>query len=153
MKHELYVLVILVITVTACTHTVPPQTASTLTNLTWLEGCWQTGNGVEESWMRSKQGDQLFGYSVTTKAGQRVFFEQLRIDLNEQQATLFAYPKGIGPTPFDANINKPYSIEFINAENDYPQRIRYSIVSGRIEATISLLDNTNMNTWSYERCD
>lgn len=34
--------------------------------LAWLLGCWVSENGdTKESWQRSREGSQLFGYSVT----------------------------------------------------------------------------------------
>ena len=42
-------------------------------------------------------------------------------------------------------------IRFVNATNDYPQRIRYSLKSGKIEAEISLLDGSKPTRWTYRR--
>ncbi|MFK7886803.1 MAG: DUF6265 family protein [Gammaproteobacteria bacterium] len=117
-----------------------------------MTGCWQTASGVEETWVQSKHGDQLFGFSVTSQGDQRVFFEQLRIDVSGDQATLHAYPKGVGPTSFLAELDRVLALEFVNAHNDYPQRIRYGLVEGRLHATIALLDNSKQNSWIYERC-
>lgn len=142
----------LAILLAGCVHNAPD---STLTHapLGWLQGCWQTEDGTEETWAQSIQGDQLFGYSVTSNKGQRVFFEQLRIDFRENHATLSAYPRGVGPTPFEATLTGQYSVEFINADNDYPQRIRYAFVNEGLEASIALLDNTRLVTWNYHRCN
>lgn len=137
----------------ACTINYTIDADSDDAPLGWLVGCWQTDDGVEETWVRSKQGDQFFGYSVVSQDGRRVFFEQMRIDILEDKARFHAYPKGVGPTAFEGQLDGPDAIEFINARNDFPQRIRYAFVDGRIEATTALMDNTNRNAWRYERCD
>jgi hypothetical protein len=147
------VLILLALTLSACTINYTIDTDTPDVPLGWLSGCWQTDDGVEETWVRSKQGDQIFGYSVVSQNGERVFFEQMRVDILEGKARFHAYPKGVGPTAFEGALDDPNAIEFINASNDFPQRIRYAFVDGRIEATTALMDNSNENAWRYERCD
>ncbi len=135
-----------------CSHTATPLKDSGA--LDWLTGCWQLEDqSVEETWAKSRQGDQLFGYSVSTKDAQRVFFEQLRIDLQNSRATLNAYPRGIGPTKFEGTVTNKPSIEFINELNDYPQRIRYERIDNRLVAEISLIDKSKPANWDYRRCE
>ena len=118
-----------------------------------MQGCWQVEDtSIEETWTRSLQGDQLFGFSVISKDGQRVFFEQLRIDLEQSGIVLSAYPKGTGPTPFKGTLGSDSAIEFANPANDYPQRIRYERAGDRLLAEISMLDGKKLSKWRYRRC-
>ena len=121
--------------------------------LDWFVGCWVSEDGaVEETWTKSRAGDQLFGYSVTTQNGKTVFFEQLRVDTGEPGYVLNAYPRGIGPSVFSQTSTAPQAITFVNPANDYPQRIVYSRNGGILTGTISMLDGTKENTWAYSRC-
>ncbi len=141
----------LALSVAGCTSTAIPDSKGPLG---WLEGCWQLDDkSVEETWVQSIQGDQLFGYSVISKDNRRVFFEQLRIDIDGSNATLSASPKGIGPTAFQATLRDTSSIEFANAQNDYPQRIRYERIGDRLVAEISLIDKSKPANWDYRRCN
>ncbi len=138
----------------ACAHgpTLAPS-SNTGHPLNWLTGCWQTGDEtVEETWVLSRQGDQLFGHSVTAKNGVRVFFEMMRIDFEDTATTFSAYPRGMGPTVFESVDQHSSVIAFINPENDYPQRISYSRVNDELKAEISLLDGSRPAGWVYRPC-
>ncbi len=122
-------------------------------SLTWLEGCWTDADQtIEERWIRSREGSQLFGYSTATDSGNLVSFEQLRIDLIEGQWSLNAYPSGVGPTKFDAEAVGPQQIIFLNIHNEFPQRILYRRSGEHLVAEISLLDGTKQTAWNYRRC-
>lgn len=150
------VVFILVISVlSACASTPPGNLATNAASpLSWLSGCWLSDDGhVGETWVASRPGDQLFGFSVTTKDGRRVFFEMMRIDIHEAGATLSAYPRGTGPTSFDSSSVDTAAIEFVNPENDYPQRIRYARQGNELTAMIALLDGSQESRWRYRRCE
>lgn len=155
-KHGGLVLVTTLLT-TACHHAPLPQTPEPVVNasnaFSWLQGCWKTAEGVEETWVQSRQGDQLFGYSVVSKDGQRMFFEQLRLDVNGKSGVLHAYPNGVGPTPFKGTLTAPQTAEFVNARNDFPQRIRYSLNEATLIGYIADLDQTRSTQWQYQPCD
>jgi hypothetical protein len=58
---------------------------------------------------------------------------------------------GRPPLPFDGRIISANAIEFTNATHDYPQRIRYELKGGRLEAEIFLLDGSKPVRWAYKR--
>lgn len=121
--------------------------------LAWLLGCWVSENGdTEESWQRSREGSQLFGYSVTRSPDGQHFFEQLRLDRDTAGWSLFAYPRGIGPTRFDGAIDDAGALVLLNPSHDYPQRIAYQATDEGMIATVSLADGSNRNQWRYARC-
>ena len=136
--------------------------AQETTELTWLQGCWTTGNAgsagnaatqVEETWRSAAGGSILFGYSVTTNNGNASFYELLAIKRNARGWTLSAYPNGVGPTDFAGTITTPTAVRFDNDANDYPQRITYERVGDKLNAKISMADGSDINRWHYERCD
>jgi len=123
-------------------------------DLSWIEGCWTSvDRTVEERWVRSQEGSQLFGYSTTTADGSLVFFEQIRIDLVEGQWSLHAYPRGIGPTRFEGQVAGSQQIIFLNIDNEFPQKIQYQRSGEQLVAEISLADETMRTNWTYRRCD
>jgi hypothetical protein len=140
----------------SCAHTPSLTTDVDLdigTNgLTWLEGCWTDADQtIEERWIRSREGSQLFGYSTATDSGNLVFFEQLRIDFIDGQWSLSAYPGGVGPTKFDAEVVGSQQITFFNLNNEFPQKIRYRRSGEHLVAEISLSDGTKQTAWNYRR--
>lgn len=140
----------------ACAPLASPsiQTTAGEDALSWLAGCWATEDQtVEETWTGAKGGAHLFGFSVTTNSGQATFFEQLRIDVESDIHVLNAYPKGVGPTRFEQDRTGTQLVSFINAEHDYPQRITYERIGAELRATISNLDDSNANRWSYWPCE
>ena len=79
-------------------------------------------------------------------------WEQMTIErAADGSLTFYASPRGKGRTPFKAEYASGTEIRFTNAANDYPQRIRYALKNGKIEAEISLLDGSQPNRWSYRR--
>ncbi len=119
----------------------------------WLLGCWRSEDGtIEERWAPSMGGAHWFGFSVTRKDGKSLFFEQLRIDLQGTSALLHAYPKGIGPTSFTAQVETTPSVKFVNGNNDYPQSIHYWREGERLRAAIAQLDGSKAIEFTYNRC-
>ncbi len=79
-------------------------------------------------------------------------WEQMTIEQAADGAiTFYASPRGTGRTPFKAEFVSATEIRFTNAANDYPQRIRYALKDGKIEAEISLLDGSQPMRWTYRR--
>lgn len=79
-------------------------------------------------------------------------WEQMTIERGaDGSLTFYASPRGMGRTPFKAEHVSATEARFTNANNDYPQRIRYLIRDGKLEAEISLLDGSRPTRWSYAR--
>lgn len=148
-----FFIVYLALALSACAMTPKPTSLEKPSSpFGWLVGCWNSASGDEEFWRLTQHGDQLFGYAITVKSGERVFFEQMRLDVDGDKAVFHAYPRGLGPTAFAGTLTGAASAEFTNADNDYPQRIRYELTGGQLLGTISLMDGSNVNEWRYQRC-
>jgi hypothetical protein len=124
----------------------------------FMTGCWQRksrpeeGNSwTQECWMEPR-GGLMLGASREGEGDQLRSWEQLRIArAPDGTITLFASPSGHPAVPFRVKAASLTSIEFTNAAHDYPQRIRYELRDGRLEAEISLLDGSKAVQWSYNR--
>ena len=130
----------------------PTATAADDAALDWLVGCWRNESGdTTERWTAPAPG-LLFGSSVTVAEGKVVFFEFMQIEPGDSGYVFSAYPRGIGPNPFPSEAVGEQRISFANAEHDYPQRITYWREGARLNATISAMDGSQPNSWSYQRC-
>ena len=122
----------------------------------FMSGCWdlraETGNGwTQECWMEPRAGLML-GASREGADEKLKSWEQMRIELGANgKLTFFGSPGGRPAVAFEARTASATSIEFTNAAHDYPQRIRYELKDGRLNAEISLLDGTKAVQWSYSR--
>ena len=93
----------------------------------WLAGCWQTEAGAsttEEQWM-APAGGLMVGMSRTVREGRARGWEFLLIRSMEGRLVYRAYPSGQSPTSFPAASAGEEEVVFVNAEHDFPQKIRY----------------------------
>jgi hypothetical protein len=118
----------------------------------FMSGCWDLIDGdhwTQECWMEPK-GRLMLGASREGTGDKLQSWEQLRIQqFADGTITLFASPGGRPPLAFEGRSLSPTAIEFTNAAHDYPQRIRYELKDGELEAEISLLDGSKATRWSY----
>jgi hypothetical protein len=120
----------------------------------FMTGCWDRVDGehwTQECWMEPKAGLML-GASREGTGAKLKSWEQLRIERSaEGKITLFASPGGRPPLPFEGRFVSVNAIEFTNASHDYPQRIRYELKDGSLQAEISLIDGSKPVRWTYKR--
>jgi hypothetical protein len=132
----------------ALTDAAPPPMPAFLT------GCWERIDGkswTQECWMEPRGGLMLGAAREGTGETIKIW-EQMTIERGTDGAlTFYASPRGTGRTPFKAEFVSATEIRFTNAANDYPQRIRYALKNGKIEAEISLLDGSKPTRWTYSR--
>ena len=120
----------------------------------FLAGCWERTEGkswTQECWMEPRGGLMLGaareGTGETIKIWEQMTIEQTA----DGTMTFYASPRGQDRTPFKLEYASATEVRFTNAANDYPQRIRYALKSGKIEAEISLLDGSKHMRWTYSR--
>lgn len=148
--------ILIILLLTGCTSLA--EARPKVWDYSWFTGCWQTEDGrFHEVWSEETDG-YLFGYALTyNEEGYVTFFEQMRFEQGTSletsyQPTLYVYPAGQGPTAFRGGSDVEGKVSFINAENDYPQRITYEIREGNLQATISLLDGSNPTVFDFRPC-
>lgn len=104
-----------------------------------LAGCWVNANGNSiEVWF--PPGDKLMlGTAQTTRDGQIVFYERLRIQSTETgQLQYIAHPSNQSETRFILQSAVNGRLVFANFEHDYPTEIIYQIPTGdQLEASIA----------------
>jgi len=119
--------------------------------LGWMSGCWENAAGTyREVWSAPDHG-YLFGHALSLMAGEVTFFEQTRIDPGKVYV-YNAYPGGDGPSPFPEVERDETSVTFANPDHDYPQSIRYVRDGDRMVATISLMDGSDGQGFSFRPC-
>ena len=120
----------------------------------FLTGCWERAEGqdwTQECWMEPRGGIMLGAGREGTGETLKVW-EQMTIERGADGAlTFYASPRGQGRTAFKAEYVSATEIRFTNPANDYPQRIRYALKDGKIEAEISLLDGSKPMRWTFNR--
>ncbi|MEL6686698.1 MAG: DUF6265 family protein [Pseudomonadota bacterium] len=121
--------------------------------VSWLGGCWLSESGKALEVWDMATPDYAFGYHTMTHEEDIVFFEQMRISPVDGKTTFFAYPNGVGPSPFPAVKWSEDSITFANEAHDYPQKITYRMDGELLKATISKMDGSQPNGWTFKRCD
>jgi hypothetical protein len=123
----------------------------------WMAGCWEThSNGiwVEECWTRPRAGIML-GSGRSGKGEQLFNWEAMQIvrsatnDLAGPRLTFYGAPAGKDRTPFHWVASGDGDVTFLNAEHDFPQRIRYWREGRDLVAEISLKDGTKAQRWRY----
>jgi len=121
----------------------------------YLSGCWEQrgddGRWTEECWTDTR-GGLMIGSGRDGKGDQVGHWEWMRIERGaDGSLTFYGSPKGAAAVGFKATEGNANSITFVNPDHDYPQRIRYVVTDGGLDAEISLADGSKPNRWSYRR--
>ena len=118
----------------------------------WMAGCWLTesdnGKRTEECWTLPR-GAMILGSSHTFKAGDSLWFEHARIIAVAGTLVYEAQPGGAATTSFPEAERGADYVEFRNAANDFPQRIRYWREGAALKAEISMMDGSGKVEWSF----
>lgn len=121
----------------------------------FLSGCWEEqgdgGEWTEECWT-DPHGGVMIGSGRTGRGDRVSHWEWMRIERDtDGSLTFYGSPRGAPAIAFKATGVDERSATFINADNDYPQRIRYVVGENGLDAEISLADGSRPNRWRYER--
>jgi len=123
--------------------------------LTWLEGHWcgsNHGDFNEEIWTSPRAG-MLLGLHRDSRGDQLRGFEFLRIERDGDHWVYRAQPGGHGAVSFDASTLTEISVEFVNPQHDYPQRIRYRLIDAdTLQATVDGgAEDAEPRRWTWTR--
>jgi hypothetical protein len=119
----------------------------------WMAGCWEMRTGerwAEECWT-APRGGQMLGSGRTGDANGVRSFEFMRIERDGEGLAFRASPGGEGWTSFVSAADPGDGVTFLNAANDYPQRVRYWLEGTELRAEISLLDGSNATRFAFRR--
>ena len=120
----------------------------------FLMGCWeqrQDARWAQECWTDARAG-QMMGSGRSGEGDKLSSWEWMRIvRADDGSVSFLGSPGGVAPTAFSARNLTATTAEFANPAHDYPQRIRYEVKDGRLEAEVSLLDGSKPERWSYRR--
>jgi hypothetical protein len=100
-------------------------------SLRWLAGCWRFSTPrvvVDEQWM-TPSGGTMLGMSRTVSNGRYREHEFLRIYAAGDTVVYAANPSGQKPTEFRSTLVTASEVVFENPAHDFPQRVRYRLVS------------------------
>lgn len=116
----------------------------------WMAGCWEMHEGerwAEECWTAPRDG-QMLGSGRTGGPDGIRSFEFMRIEREGESLAFRAAPGGSGWTSFTAAADGA-GVTFVNAENDYPNRVRYWREGGELRAEISQLDGSDAVRFTF----
>jgi hypothetical protein len=123
-------------------------------DLGWLAGSWiseQGGRWTEERWAPPR-GGVMVGTVLNGSGDKAGSFEFMRIAPDKDGMPVFwASPEGKTAVPFRYEGGGQREARFTNAANDYPHRIVYRRNGNVLTGTISKLDGSNANSWTYRR--
>ncbi len=108
---------------------VEPVASPSLSDLSWLAGTWVSTSESEpqtvEHWL-APEGGMMLGVNRTVEGGRAVFFEYLRIEVEDGDIVYLASPRGRHPpTRFALTEHGATWAVFENPDHDFPQRIEY----------------------------
>ncbi len=127
-----------------------------LQQLQWLAGSWRSVPGRpmftnEELWTAPLRGSML-GVAREVFDQRTRSYEFMRIAVDRDGSLgFYASPGGAAPSRFSIVSAGPNEFVAENAAHDYPQRIVYRREGDRLIATISLIDGSQANTYTYLR--
>ena len=121
----------------------------------FLSGCWEqkrdNGGWTEECWTDAR-GGLMIGSGRDGKGDAIRHWEWMRIERGaDGSVTFYGSPKGAPGVGFKATEADGKSITFVNADHDYPQRVRYVVTDTGLDAEVSLADGSKPNRWTYRR--
>jgi hypothetical protein len=120
----------LCITLTFAATNLSQSTTASISELTWLAGCWQVkdskpGAVISEQWMLPL-GNAMIGAGRTVKNGRMTEFEFLRIVQKDGTLFYIARPaENTAETPFGLIRSANDEYVFENKDHDFPQRVIY----------------------------
>ena len=117
----------------------------------WMAGCWEEVSArgwTEECWTEPR-GGMMLGSSRTGTGQRAESFEYLSLDGRFGAIEFCALPNGHEGSCFEKAKETPTEIIFVNAQHDYPQRIRYWRDGKYLMAETALIDGSKAQRWRY----
>ena len=128
-----------------------PVASPKLEDLAWMTGHWSAtidGWAMEEIWL-APAGGMMLGMHRDVK-GAKSSFEFIRIASTPDGIAYLAQPGGRPVTAFTLIEATPTRAVFANPKNEFPQRITYTLVDGRLCARVEG-GNEKAQAWCWTR--
>ena len=122
-------------------------------DLAWLGGLWESGPSpwIEERWDEPR-GGTLIGHARFGMEDKALGFEFFRVQAGEDGVLVYhAQPEGRPAVPFRLAAAEGTSVSFENPAHDFPQRIRYERSGDTLTATLSKLDGSEPQVFTFRR--
>ena len=128
---------------------------SDVSSLSWLSGAW-VQKGAAEHWAEEywtpPRGHIMIGAGLSGQGRTTRSFEHMRIVADGEGRIAFYGMPGGAPAVAFALVRQELSlVVFENPGHDYPQRISYRLNGKQLVATVSKLDGSGAESWTYER--
>jgi hypothetical protein len=126
---------------------------------TWMAGCWEQvaqKRSTVECWS-VRDGSTIVGESISKRGGEVIEREAMQIIHSETDDPAIPWmifrpmPAGQKATEFHWVPSAEEGLTFLNAEHDYPQRIRYWREGQILVAEIAAADGSKTRRWRYSR--
>jgi hypothetical protein len=118
----------------------------------WMAGAWEMQDGAnwsDEVWTLPR-GGMMLGMARTGFGSKLEMWESTRIVVKpDGRISFYAQPRGDAAVEFPMTQSGEDSVEFSNARNSFPQRIRYWRQGQLLLAEIARLDGSNAVRWSF----
>jgi len=104
-----------------------PQTKASLSDLSWLSGCWQGREGsavLEEIWSKPAGGSML-GMGRKVRSNRTVSFEFMQFREENGSLVFLPQPGGGARVSFPLKDSFGGKATFENLKHDFPQRVSY----------------------------
>ena len=120
----------------------------------WLSGAWVSRDGdkwTEEYWTPPRDGIMI-GAGLSGRGDRVGSFEHMRIMADKDGSVgFFGMPGGAPAVRFPLVRGGQGEAVFENAAHDFPQRIHYRLDGQTLVATVSLIDGSKAQSWTYKR--
>lgn len=120
-------MIFLVITLVGLAGVGVPQSKASLSDLSWLSGCWQGREGsavIEEIWSKPA-GGSMMGMGRTVRGNRTVSFEFMQFREENGSLVFLPQPQGGARVSFPVKDSFAGRVTFENLKHDFPQRVIY----------------------------
>jgi hypothetical protein len=126
---------------------------SGLSELGWLAGAWESRNGERwtEEWWTPARGGLMIGAGRSGRGEKASSFEHMRIVAEPGGLAFYGMPGGAPAVRFGLARASRTEAVFENANHDFPQRIHYRLEGRKLVATVSLMDGSRAQSWTFSR--
>jgi hypothetical protein len=123
-------------------------------DLAWLSGAWVSRDGDRwtEEWWTPPRGGIMIGAGFSGRGDKAGAFEHMRIMADKEgKIAFFGMPGGAPAVRFALVKGGKGEAVFENPAHDHPQRISYRLEGEALVATVSLLDGSRAQSWTFKR--